>query len=141
MNTCDIYRYLAMTIRENCARVRYSDDGRRVDVSGAWGDCVGSDDLDELRKANAAIYRAWIAGVNGDRGGNRPRLERQAGEAMKKARAIVAGWGKSPAGGWCEIDEETAANAGALVLVCHDDAGTPRGVDFSYYFGRGCANV
>lgn len=137
MNTCDIYRYLVMTIRENCARVRYSDDGRRVDVSGAWGDCVGSDDLDALRRANSAVYRAWLAGVNGDRAGNRPRLEQRALAAMEKARAVVAGWGKSPAGGWCEIDERSVADAGALVLVCHDDAGTARRVDFSYFFGRG----
>lgn len=136
MKTCDIYRYLTMTIRENCARVRYSADGRGVDVAGAWGDCVDSDDLGELRRANAAIYRAWLAGVNGDRAGELPRLERRAAEAMKKARAIVEAWGKSPAGGWCEIDEETAAAAGALVLVCHDPDGVTRRVDFSYYFGR-----
>ena len=40
MQACDAYRYIAMTIRENCAAVRYSGDGHRLDISGAWGDAV-----------------------------------------------------------------------------------------------------
>ena len=134
MQACDVYRYLCMTLRENCASVKYSDDGRRVDVSGAWGDAPSFDDLRALRRCNSAVYRGWLAGCNGD--ADAESLERKAAEALDRARAIVAGWGKSPAGGWCEIDGQTAADAGAVVLVCHDAQGIPRRVDFVQFFGR-----
>lgn len=134
MKTCDIYRYLTMTIRENCAAVRYSDDGRRVDVSGAWGSAVDSDDLAALSRCQSAIYRGWLAGCNGD--ADAARLERRAASALVQARAIVSAWGKSPAGGWCSVDECSANDSGALVLVCFDPSGVGRRVDLSYYFGR-----
>lgn len=134
MKTCDVYRYLAMTIRENCAAVRYSDNGRRVDVSGAWGDCPTADDLATLKRCQSAIYRGWLAMCNGD--ADERRLERKSVEALRKAEKVVGAWGRSPAGGGCEIDPESVAGAGALVLVCHDAGGVTRRVDMSYYFGR-----
>ena len=81
MQACDVIRYLALTIRDNCASVKYSDDGGRLDISGAWA--------------------------------------------------------YAPADGYVEIDAETAASAGALVLVCFDAGGVSRRVDLSAFFGRG----
>ena len=136
MQACDVIRYLAMTIRDNCASVKYSDGGR-LDISGAWA-YVPADDLVDLRRCNGAIYRGWLAGINGpDGGASVERLEKKAANALEKARAIVAAWGKSPAGGYVEIDAETAASAGALVLLCFDADGVPRRVDLSAFFGRG----
>jgi hypothetical protein len=136
MNSCDIYRYMVMTIRENCAAVRYSDDGRRCDVSGAWGDVPTADDLRTLRRCNSAIYRGWLAGCNEPDKTTVEKLRRRAAYALKRAREIVAGWGKSPAGGHVEIDAQSAANAGALVLKCFDMSDVPRRVDFASFFGR-----
>lgn len=134
MQACDVIRYLALTIRDNCASVKYSDDGGRLDISGAWA-YVPADDLVDLRRCNGAIYSGWLAGVNGD--ANAGRLEKKAANALEKARGIVAAWGKSPAGGYVEIDAETAASAGALVLLCFDAGGVSRRVDLSAFFGRG----
>ena len=137
MQACDVIRYLAMTIRDNCASVKYSADGARLDISGAWA-YVPADDLAVLRRCNGAIYRGWLAGINGpDGGASVERLEKRAADALEKARAIVAAWGKSPAGGYVEIDGQTAADAGALVLLCFDAGGVPRRVDLSAFFGRG----
>ena len=137
MQTCDVCRYLVMIIRENCAAVKYSDDGRRLDISGAWGDKVDFDDLRTLARCNSAIFRGWEAGINGPDGcADVERLERKAADALKKARSIIEAWGTSPAGGRCEIDVQSAADAGALVLVCFDAGGVSRRVDLSAFFGR-----
>ena len=136
MNSCDIYRYMVMTIRENCAAVRYSDDGRRCDVSGAWGDFPDADDLRTLRRCNSAIYRGWLAGCNEPDAATVEKLQRRAADALKRAREIVKGWGKSPAGGHVEIDAQSVNDAGALVLMCFDPAGVSRRVDFVQFFGR-----
>lgn len=133
---CDAYRYIVITIRENCAAVHYSDDGRRLDISGAWGDAPTADDLATLRRCNSAIYRGWLAGCNEPDAATVAKLQRRAAEAVKKAREIVKGWGKSPAGGHVEIDSQSVNDAGALVLVCFDAGGVPRRVDFSALFGR-----
>ena len=136
MNFCDTLRYLVMTIRENTAAVSYSDDGKRCDIRGAWGDVPTADDLNALKRANSAIYAGWLAGMNESDDAKRERLETRAEKAEKKAAEIVRGWGKSPAGGHCELDARAVSDCGAVVVVCYDPHGVARSVDFSYYFGR-----
>lgn len=136
MNACDVFRLLTLTIRENTAAVKYSDDGRRCDVCGAWGDLPLYDDLNALRRAKSAIYAGWIAGMDERDNVRRARLEAKARKAAQKSAEIVRGWGKSPAGGRCELDARAVRDCGAVVVVCYDPQGVPRRVDFSAYFGR-----
>lgn len=137
MNKCDKFRLLVMTIRENTAAVSYSDDGKRCDIRGAFGDVPTADDLEALKGANSAIYAGWLAGMNERDKAKRERLEAKAEKAAKRASEIVRGWGKSPAGGRCELEARAVSDCGAVVVVCYDPQGVARRVDFSYYFGRG----
>lgn len=134
MDSSNIYRLIGLEIRENTARVSYSDDGNRLDICGAYA-YIDADGLRELRRCNSAVYRGWEAGVNG--AANADALERRAARAAARAAEIVRGWGRSPAGGWVEVDAETIASAGAVVLVCHDPDDVTRRLDLSGYFGRG----
>ena len=136
MKTCDILRLLVLTIREYTADVIYSDDGKRCDIRGAWGDVPTADDLYALKRANSAIYSGWLAGMDERDDAKREWLEANAGKAAQKAAEIVKAWGKSPAGGRCELDARAVSDCGAVVVVCYDPHGVARRVDFSYYFGR-----
>lgn len=136
MNTYDILRLLVLTIREHTADVSYSDDFKRLDIRGAFGDSPTADDLVALKRANSAIYAGWLAGMNERDKEKRERLEAKARKAEQNAAEIVRGWGKSPAGGRCELDARAVSDCGAVVVVCYDPHGVARRVDFSYYFGR-----
>ena len=136
MNFCDTLRYLVMTIRDYTASVSYSDNGKRCDIRGAWGDVPTADDLNALKRANGAIYSGWLAGMNERDDAKRERLETKAVNAAQKAAEIVKAWGKSPAGGHCELDARAVSDCGAVVVVYYDPNGVARRVDFPYYFGR-----
>ena len=110
MQACDVYRYLCMTLRENCASVKYSDDGRRVDVSGAWGDAPSFDDLRALRRCNSAV-RSWLA----------CRLQRRRGRRKPGAES---GRGARPgAGDRCGVGE---VSRGRMVRDRRTDGGGRR---------------